>query len=879
MDSDLSFGRRLKSRRVALRLTQAELAERIGYSTVTIRKIESDELRPSRQIAEKVAQQLQLPPEDRPDFIRFARGETEKLGRSSASSGRAPLAAVHRPLIHLPVPPTPLVGREQEVTAVQGLLRRSAVRLVTLTGAGGSGKTRLGLEVAARFVEDFQAGVCFVNLAPIGEPNLIASAIAATLGVGETAGQLLLETLKDYLREKHLLLLLDNFEQVIGAAPLVAELLGACPQLKVLVTSRERLHVRGEKEFLVAPLAVPNRVAAAGGVRQEQEVAGRWPLELTQYDAVELFLQRATDAQPDFALTGENAPAIAEICIRLDGLPLAIELAATRVRFFAPQSILARLERRIEFLTGGARDLPARQQTIRNTIAWSHDLLDDTEKSLFRRLSVFAGGFTPEAVAGVCNVDGDISGDIYDLLVSLVTKSLLQQLSGGVGEPRLAMLETIREFAGERLGESGEAETLRRQHADYFLAWAERAEPQLRGWEQLACADRFEAEQDNLRAALGWGAEHPESELGLELAGSLLTFWRLRGDWTEASLWLNHLLAGSQVPQDSPARARALFAAGIVDWLNGDFARAGERTTESAAIFRQRGDKLRLPMALGREAIMMAQGRDPAASRLGREAVALARETGDDWIVATTLHMQGVADIVEGNVGPAQIAFEESARRYRELGDRWGLQVNLRFLSRIAELQGKYDRADTLLRETLALAEELGNRFEAALAQQQAGRMAQLVNDYERAVAHYDASLALYRNLGHQSDIADMLLDQALLAQLQGDYDRSAERLREVTPMLRFGSCSADVARYLVGTAGLTGARGHPISAARLLGAAYAILRISPDQIHPASQMVWDRIEATVRSQVDENVFAARRAEGEALTREQALAYALADEP
>ena len=311
VDSDLSFGRWLKSRRVALRLTQAELAERIGYSTVTIRKIESDDLRPSRQIAEKVAQQLQLPPEDRADFIRFARGEIAKLGRSSASSGREARPAVHRPLIRLPVPPTPLVGREQEVTAVQGLLRRSAVRLVTLTGAGGSGKTRLGLAVAAHFVEDFQDGVCFVNLAPLDEPRLVASAIAATLGVDETAGQLLLETLKDYLREKHLLLLLDNFEQVIGAAPLVAELLAACPGLKVLVTSRERLRVRGEKEFLVAPLAVPDRVAAAGGGRQEQEGAGRAPLELTQYGAVELFLQCATDAQTDFALTDENAPAIA----------------------------------------------------------------------------------------------------------------------------------------------------------------------------------------------------------------------------------------------------------------------------------------------------------------------------------------------------------------------------------------------------------------------------------------------------------------------------------------------------------------------------------------------------------------------------------------
>ncbi len=354
---------------------------------------------------------------------------------------------------NLPAQLTALIGREQEVVAVATLLRRSNVRLVTLTGPGGVGKTRLSLQAAAELVDDFAHGVYFVDLAPIREPNLVTSAIAATLRVRESGGQPLLAALKDYLRDKRLLLLLDNFEQVIDAAPVVAELLAAAAQLKVLVTSREVLHLRGEKEVSVQPLALPNP-AQLPALEQ-----------LSQYAAVALFIERALDARPDFVLTNAHAPAVAEICARLDGLPLAIELAAARLKLFTPEALLARLGQRLPFLTGGPRDLPARQQTLRSTIDWSYELLDEDEQALFRRLGVFVGGCTLEAIDAVCTFADDASLGVQPEVAALVDKSLLRRIGMPDGETRFGLLETIRKYALERLMASEEAEQLRRRHA------------------------------------------------------------------------------------------------------------------------------------------------------------------------------------------------------------------------------------------------------------------------------------------------------------------------------------------------------------------------------------------------------------------------------
>jgi predicted ATPase len=460
-----------------------------------------------------------------------------------------------------------------EVAAARQLLRCAAVGLVTLTGAGGSGKTRLALHVAAEMLPEFAHGVFFVGLAPLRDPGLVLATIAQPLGVQEESGTPLLERLKEYVRDKQLLLLLDNFEQVLDAAPLVSELLAAAPRLKALVSSRTALRLQGEKEFSVPPLAVPAIQRAPGAS------PGAWTLErlnaLAQNAAVALFTQRAQDVKPEFALTRENAGAVAEICVRLDGLPLAIELAAARIKILPPQALLARLVSRagpapsptsraagvpapelggrLPLLVGGARDLPARQQTLRDTISWSYDLLAATEQALLRRLSIFVGGCTLEAAEAVCSHQ---NGVVLEGVASLVDQSLLHSVEAA--EPRFLMLEAVREYALECLVESGEVSVVRQQHAEFFVAWAERE-----GKDPATRCARLESEQDNLRAALAWCREDATGgELGLRLAGMLGHFWEMHGLGSEGRQWLAGALAHPGAADRTAARGGALFHAG-----------------------------------------------------------------------------------------------------------------------------------------------------------------------------------------------------------------------------------------------------------------------------------------------------------------------------
>jgi predicted ATPase/class 3 adenylate cyclase len=473
---------------------------------------------------------------------------------------------------NLPIQPTPLIGREKEVAEVCERLVRLEVRLVTLTGAGGTGKTRLGLQAAAELTEEFHEGVFFVSLAAIRDPQLVVSAMAGTLGVKEEGGQPLLESLKSYLAERRMLLLVDNFEQVLEAAPMVTELLSSAPNLKVLATSRTPLRLYGEHEYPVPPLALPD--------------PGQLPSveRLTQYEAVRLFVERAQAAKADFSITNESAPAVAEICHRLDGLPLAIELAAARIKLLTVQAMLARLGNRLRLLTGGARDLPERQRTLRSTIEWSYGLLEEGEKVLFARLSAFAGGRTLEAMEAICDAGGDLAVDVLDGLTSLVDKSLLKQEEGAGGEPRFVMLETIHEFAREKLRESGEAEDIRRLHAEYFLALAEEAEPAVEGEQQPAWLDRLEEEHDNIRAALSWSlGQDRDPELALQMGAALGEFWYLRGHFSEARRWLEEALAESG-GTPTAAHARSLQRVSWLAFLQGDLDRAEEASEEGLGL-------------------------------------------------------------------------------------------------------------------------------------------------------------------------------------------------------------------------------------------------------------------------------------------------------
>jgi len=446
-----------------------------------------------------------------------------------------PLKSLDRHLNNLPAQPTALLGRETEVAATRALLEQAGARIVTLTGPGGTGKTRLGLQVGAELVEAFGDGVWFVPLAAIADPDLVVPAIAQPLGVREIPGEPLLTTLQEYLQKKHALLLLDNFEHLTAAAPAISALLAACPGVQVLVTSREPLRIAGERELPVSPLSLPT----------ERQARGLPPAALLEYSAIRLFVERAQAVKPDFTLSEATAADVTAICRRLDGLPLAIELAASRVRVLPPRQLLSRLDTRLKLLTGGHRDLPARQQTLRAAIEWSHDLLDPDEQTLFARLAVFSGGCTFEAAEAICAAAGELGLDVLDGLDSLTQKSLLRPDEGDDGESRFTMLETIREYGLDRLDATGDAAMVRRTHAGYFLTLAEKAEPELTGPDQVAWLNRLNAEHDNFRSALGWLEQADGAETRLRIVAALWRFWWMHGHLAEGRGWLDRALAGA----------------------------------------------------------------------------------------------------------------------------------------------------------------------------------------------------------------------------------------------------------------------------------------------------------------------------------------------
>ncbi len=603
---------------------------------------------------------------------------------------------------NLPTQPTLLLNREAELAQLARWLARPDMRLMTLTGVGGSGKTRLALQVAADHLDEFSDGAYFVDLAPLRDPALVASTIATTLGVRETGGRPLVDTLIDALREKHMLLVLDNFEQVVAAAPVVATLLAAAAGLRVLVTSRSALHLRGEQECPVPPLALPDMKHLPT------------PEKLTHYAAVELFIQRAVNVKPDFAVTNANAPAVAEICHHLDGLPLAIELAAARVKLFSPQALLARLGSRLKTLSTGPRDVPARQQTLRSAIAWSYDLLDEAEQTLFRRLGGFVGGFTLEAAEAVCNADGDLAVDVVEGVASLVDKSLVQQGEGLGGEPRLAMLETIHEFAVERLRESADADGVAAAHARFCVGLAETAEGYLMGLEEGVWFERLEAEHDNLRAALTWAAERGDRALGLQLAAALGWFWTWCGHLREGHAWLERF-SGDAAAVPPPVRAKAASVAGTLECHLGHPTAATAQHAEALALYRAVGDRRGEAISLSNlGAQAMEQGDYPRAQALLEESVTLLREWEADAALVDVLCALGETARLQGDDRRARAYYEESLGLARHFGHRWTLALLLANLGFVALHERDARRAEVLLREALDVSREVRGTYSLA---------------------------------------------------------------------------------------------------------------------------------------------------------------------
>jgi predicted ATPase/DNA-binding XRE family transcriptional regulator len=686
---EISFGHWIKQRRRALDLTQGELARQVGCAVVTIQKIEEGRRRPSKEMVDLLAKHLVIAEAERERFSSLARGEPPVLNAPT----------------NLPAPLTPLIGRTAEIATIQRYLERPDVRLTTVTGPPGVGKTRLGIQAASELRWQFSDGVWFVPLAPLGEPHLVVPTLARVLNYMEAGPRPLLERLQTVLRHKRMLLVLDNFEQVVEAAPQIAELLTACEQIKVLTTSRIPLHIRGEHEITVEPFALPERTADLS------------PEQLLENEAVRLLVSRVQAFKPDFALTAANAPAIVNLCTRLDGLPLAIELAAARMRQFTPHQLVVQLDsaatNSLPLLGDGPRDLPARQQTLHNAIDWSYTLLDEASQRLFRQLGVFVGGCTLAAATAICG-----AATLADL-TSLVEQNLLRQETNEPPEIRFTMLEMIRAYALERLEDAGELFRLQQRHADYYSALA-----QDMGENNAAWLARMEPAHDNLRAALGWFISHGEVEAAFRLNETLRWFWEVRGYQNEGLRWLNAALALDHEGLDPVLRIDARIDCGTLNWQLGNFA-------EGWALYSQ--------------------------------ALELSRRAELPDLIACTQGLLARLAIEQGDYDQAVPLLNESLALSRELGTTADIEGALLGLGEVALAQGDYARAEALCREGVALKEgmaleqTLRSYLQYVLLRQNLGEIALVQGNYSQALAWLTEGLALGGEFKHVRSLTLLL--------------------------------------------------------------------------------------------------------------------------
>jgi len=775
-------------------------------------------------------------------------------------SGFPPIKSLDALPNNLPIQLTSFVGREREIAEVKSVLTTS--RLLTLTGAGGSGKTRLALQVSAGVLEEFKDGVWLVELAAMADPTLVPQTVASALSVHEQSGRPLLTTLSDLLQPKHVLLILDICEHLVEACGhLAGTLLRTCQNLRILATSRVVLGVPGEAIWRVPPLSLPDSRHPA-------------TLEhLTQYEAVRLFVERAVSSQQGFALTNGNAPAVLQVCHRLDGIPLAIELAAARVKVLAAEQIAARLDDRFRLLTGGSRSAVPHHHTLRAAMDWSYELLLKKERILFRRLSVFAGGWTLESAEAVCSEDSIEPSEILDLLAQLVDKSLVM-VETHSGEARYRLLETVRQYGTDRLVESGESDRLRTRHLDFFLKQAE-AVQNLTGPARDAWIQRMESMHDNMRAALESSSESGPTETTLRLAVALYYFWNVRGYWTEGRKWLELTLASPSGVTPS-LHADALKGAGMLAWYQGDLRRAVPQLEESVALHRELGDKRSIADSLNTLGIFVyRQGDYGRAVALLEESIGLNRALGRKEPFA--LYLLGIISRLRGNYDRAEALGNESLALSRELGRERYVALSLDSLGLLAYYRGNYAQAQALCEEALALQREQHDKFGIAASLNSLALVACGQGNYEQAGALCEESLIVSREISDKGAMARSMNILGRVAYHHGEYERGGALLKESLALFRDMRDKLSIIRCVEGLAGVAWACRLSERAARMFGAAQGLRESISAALPLADQLELDQNVTAVRSQMGKKAFAAAWAEGRAMTLEKAIEYALKD--
>lgn len=841
METTISFGYGLRRQRKALDLTQQALADRVGCSLAAIKKIESDERKPSRQIAERIAEVLGVPLNQREMFLECARGlrSVDQLLLAREPAVSSPITHQSRESLHhnLPIQLTSFIGRERELAEAKQLLANT--RLLTLTGPGGTGKTRLSLQIAQEVLPSFTNGVWLVELAPLAEPSLIPQTIASVFELREVPNTSIVDILTNYLRARRLLLILDNCEHLIAAcAKLSADLLHVCPQLKIIASSREALGVGGETVYRVPSLSLPNPVQVTRDVLMESESA-------------QLFVERALAVQPHFVLRDSDASAVAQICHRLDGIPLALELAAARIAVFSPEEVASRLDDRFRLLTGGSRTVLERHQTLRALIDWSYDLLSDEERMLFRQLSVFAGGWTFEAAESVC---ADL--DVLNLLTQLVNKSLVMADADAHAErTRYRLPETIRQYARDKLYETGEAEQTRDRHLKFFLEFAEEIEPRLRGAEQLEWLDRLETEHDNLRTALAWSAWSLENGMiknMVQLAGTLYYFWLLRGYFSEGQKWLGDALALAEREQGKGFSA--------------------EETREELA--------WRAKALYGAAWLQMGTMNVKAARAMCEESLRLWRELDNKWWTAVTLEEAALLMTVDGNIETALVRLEEGISLGREIEDPLPLASCLIRMGDVLKPMRKAAAARPFLEEGVALARIIGDRAVLSEGLRELGSLYYADGELTAAARVTEEALTEARTIRSVFQVFLALLQLVAISCLQDNAAKAKGYCRELWALAQdmgalFAAGFGLMAFGLVACFGGEPQRGVKLIAA--LEALFVQYGIKPGEGDALTRVVRQGLEKA-RAQLGPQVFEATQQAGRALTPQQAIALATEDE-